>query len=142
MYLFSCSPSTYRKTPNDPPSPLLPHSKPQPMTTNRSSCSTTYNLWASNLISSPHHKCNKHRTTSHNTNHISMMTRHHPRKHVPRTPHQTSTNRPSLRNNSIYYLRNSLLSWVFLSFLSFQPRTNPRTRRLLTPKRDSPPKPL
>lgn len=71
-----------------------------------------------------------------------MMTRYCTRRHIPRSPHPSCPKRPSIRNNSIYYLRSILLPWLFLSILPLKPSPHTWIRRLLTPYRHYPPKPL
>lgn len=70
-----------------------------------------------------------------------MMTRHCSGKHLSRTPHSNRTERPPIRNNSIYRIRSLFLLWVLLSLLSLKPCPYSWTRRMLTAYGYSPPQP-
>lgn len=70
------------------------------------------------------------------------MTRCSPRRYISRPPYSYCPKRPTIRNDSFYYLRNFLLRRLLLSFLSFKPSTNPWTRWMLATYRYHPFKPL
>lgn len=123
---------------NDPPNPRISHSKSKPMTTNRSNVSSSTYIWFSNMIPLQLHNSPIIRSPSKYPNNISMMTRHYPRRNIPRPPHPHCTKRTSIRNNPIHYLRSILFCWIFLSILPLQPSPHPRPRRLLTPNRNYP----
>lgn len=125
-------------THNDPPNPCIPYSKPKPMTTNRSPISSSTHIRLSNMIPLQLHNSPIIRPPDKHPNYISMMTRYHPWRNVPRPPHPYCTKRPPIRNNPVYCLRSILLCRIFLSILSFQPSSYPRPRRLLTPNRNYP----
>ena len=71
-----------------------------------------------------------------------MMTRHCTRRHIPRPPYPSCPKRPSIRNNSIHYLRSILLPWLLLSILPLKPSPHSWIGRLLTPYRHYSPKSL
>lgn len=71
-----------------------------------------------------------------------MMTRHRPRRYIPRTSHPSRPKRPAIRNNPLHYIRSILLSGLFLSLLPLKPSPNSRIRRLLTSHRNHPPRSL
>lgn len=126
---------------NDPPNPRISHSKPKPMTTNRSDISSSTYIWFSNMIPLQLHNSPIIRSSSKYSNNIPMMTRHYPRRNISRPPHPHCTKRTSIRNNPIYHLRSILLCRIFLSILPLQLSPYPRSRRLLTPNRNYPLKP-
>lgn len=68
------------------------------------------------------------------------MTWYCPRKHLSRSPYNTSSKGPSLWNSLIYYFRNFLLCWLFLSILPFKPCSHSISRRALTTNRHYSPK--
>lgn len=102
------------------------------MAPDRSSSCTSNNIRSSNLIPLSLNNPYNARTGTTAPHHISMMTRHHPRRHFPRTPHPACTKRPTIWYNSIYYFRSILLLRLFLGFLPFQPCPYSRTWRMLT----------
>lgn len=71
-----------------------------------------------------------------------MMTGYCPRRNIPRAPYPSCPKRPPIRDDPLYYLRSILLPRFLLSLLPRQPRPNSRTRRLLTPYRNYPSRPL
>lgn len=70
-----------------------------------------------------------------------MMTRHYPREHLSRPPHPNRTERPPIRNNSIYRLRSLLLFRILLGLLPLKPSSHSWARRMLTTHRHSPSQP-
>lgn len=59
------------------------------------------------------------------------MTRCHTRGNIPRPPHISGNNRPSMGNNFIYYLRSSIFFLFFLSIFPQQPVSCRRIRKML-----------
>lgn len=71
-----------------------------------------------------------------------MVTRHCTRRYISRPPYPYCTKRLTLRNNSFYYFWSLLFLWILLSLLPLQSSPHSRARRLLTPNRHYPTKPL
>jgi len=66
-----------------------------------------------------------------------MMTRHFPRRNFPRSSHNSSHYRPSVRNNSIHCFRSIFLYFFLLSLLSQKTFPHSRNWSNLTSSRDS-----
>lgn len=126
-------------TPNDPPNPCISHSKSKSLTPYRSPFSPTTNIRLSNMISLQLNFPPLFRPAYQYTNHVPMMTRYRTRKHLSRTPHAHRTERPTIRNDPVHRIRSLLLYRLLLSLLPLKPSPNPRTRRMLTTHRNSPP---
>lgn len=121
---------------NGTPNSRISHSKSKPMTTNRSFFSSTTYIRLSNMIPLQLIHSINYRAINKYFNHIPMMTRHYPRKYIPRTSHSCRTKRTTIWNNTIHCLRSVFLRWVFLSILPLQLSSYTRFRRLLTTNRD------
>lgn len=68
------------------------------------------------------------------------MTRYCTRKHLSRSPYNTSSKRPPLRNSLIYYFRSFLLCRLLLSILPLKSCPYTTSRRTLTTNRHHSPK--
>lgn len=73
----------------------------------------------------------------HCINYNSMMTRCNPRGNLPRTTHENSNYRPTMRNDPIHCLRSFILRIILLSILSHKIISNYRTRINMTTYRNS-----
>lgn len=100
-----------------PPNPRLPYSRPKPLTPNRSHCRFLNSIRPRRMIPLWYHYYPNTWINPYINNHISMMTRCGTRRNLPGPPHCTSTKRPSLWHNSIYYLWSIFLSRLFLGIL-------------------------
>merc|ERR1712035_31175 len=109
----------------------IPHSRPQPLTSNRRSCCPINDIRPCNLIPFPLHNTNNPWYSPSSPNNISMMTRHRTRRHISRPPHTPRAKRSPIRDNPFYHLRSVLLPRILLSLLPRKPCTHPRARRLL-----------
>lgn len=127
---------------NGPSNTSIPHSRPQPMTPNRSYCRPTHNFRPRNLIPLPYSLLTSFRTNSINFNRNSMMTRCSPRRDLPRAPHTPCPKRPSIRHDLIYCFRSTIFLRILLSLLSLKFSPHPRTRRMLAPHRNCTPRPF
>ena len=122
-------------THNDPPNPLIPHSKPQPLTPYWSSISPSQNIRPNYMIPLQLNSTTNSGPINKHPNNIPMMTRYHPRKHFPRPSYTNRPKRVTIWNSFIYCLRSPIFHRLLLSLLPLKPCPHSRTRRVLTTNR-------
>ena len=133
---------TYKRTSNGPPSTRIPHGRPKPLTTHRSSRSPPPDIRDCNLISLPFNHPHNPGLSANASNYVPVVTRCCPRGDFPRSSHPSSPEGAAVWDNPLHYLRSILLRGIFLGLLPFEPGPHPRTWRLLASHRYHHPGPV
>ena len=83
-----------------------------------------YAGWSTTMISPIWRQIIRNQSSYYCTNHNSMMTRHNPRRNLPRITHKNSNKGVAIGNNFIHRLRSPILRIILLSTVIIAPIPN------------------